>query len=393
MKKYDFDEVIDRRGTGSIKYDALKRIFGSDDLLPLWVADTDFRTPEFIMEALRRRLEHEVLGYSFRTEGFYRSIQDWIRGRYATTISEGWISFTPGVVSAVTTAVMAFTKPGDKVVVQPPVYFPFYKSIAGSGREIMLNPLKLHENRYYFDLEDLEARIDDHTTMLILCSPHNPGGMVWKRQELEALSEICQRHHLMVVSDEIHSDLIFSGQVHTPWWTVSEEAARHAIVCMAPSKTFNMAGLSTSYAIIPDPEIHSKFEALLQTLHITNGNIPGTIALEAAYTQGQQWLEQMMAYVEENYHYLEKVLATRLPRVKLIKPEATFLVWLDFRDYGMDDKQLSEFLIARAKVGLNNGARFGAGGEGWQRINIGCPRSVLKEGLKRMADAFDRLTL
>ena len=386
-----FDEIVDRRGTDSFKYDALKMIFGSEDLLPLWVADTDFRTPDFIMEAIRSRMEHEILGYTFRGEGFSKSIINWISAHYGSPIPKGWISFTPGVVSAVTVAVMAFTQPGDKVVVQPPVYFPFYESITGSGREVTLNPLKLKEGRYHFDLEDLEAKIDSHTTMLILCSPHNPGGMVWKREELEVLAEICHRHRIMVVSDEIHSDLIFSGHRHTPWWMVSEEAARHAIVCMAPSKTFNIAGLSTSFTVIPDPEIRKKFDALVQTLHIGTGNIPGTVALEAAYTHGHEWLSQMMAYVEENYSFLEQFMAARLPRVKVMKPEATFLVWLDFREYGMDDRQLSEFLVREAKIALNNGARFGAGGDGWQRINIGCPRSVLKEGLERMALAFGRI--
>ncbi len=388
MKKYDFDEVVNRHGTLSFKYDALKVIFGTDDLLPLWVADTDFRTPDFILEAIRNRMEHEILGYTFRGEGFSRSIIEWISMRHSNTIPEGWISFTPGVVSAVTVAVMAFTQPGDKVIVQPPVYFPFYESITGSGRIVTLNPLKLQEGRYHFDLEDLRAKIDKNTRMLILCSPHNPGGMVWKREELEALAQICDRHDIMVVSDEIHSDLIFSGHHHTPWWTVTEEASSNSIVCMAPSKTFNIAGLSTSFTIIPNPEVRKKFDALLKTLHITNGNIPGNIALEAAYTHGQSWLDQMMEYVEENYHFLEEYISTHLPRVKVMKSEGTFLVWLDFRDYGMDDRQLSEFLIKKAKVGLNSGARFGFGGEGWQRINIGCPRSLLREGLERMAAAF-----
>ena len=391
MKKYNFDEIVNRRGTNCYKYDALKKIFGSDDLLPLWVADTDFRTPDFIMEAIRRRMDHENLGYSFRGEGFFRSIISWIDHSYGTVIPEGWISFTPGVVSAVTVAVMAFTQSGDKVIVQPPVYFPFYESIRGSGREVSLNPLRLHKGRFHFDLDDLETIIDEHTTMLILCSPHNPGGMVWKREELEALAEICNRHRIMVVSDEIHSDLIYSGYRHTPWWMVSEEAARHAIVCMAPSKTFNMAGLSTSYTIIPDPEIRKKFNTLIQTLHIGNGNIPGAVALEAAYNHGHEWLSQMMAYVEENYRFLEQFLATHLPRVKVMTPEDTFLVWLDFREYDMDDLQLSEFLVREAGIALNNGACYGLGGDGWQRINIGCPRSLLKEALERMAQTFGRI--
>lgn len=387
-KKYDFDRITDRQGTGCVKYDALKSIFGSADLLPLWVADTDFPTPDFIMEAIRKRLEHEVLGYTFRGEGFYRSIIRWIEERYGSTVPEGWISFTPGVVSAVTVAIMALTQPGDKVIVQPPVYFPFFESITGSGRKMTENPLKLVDGRYYFDLEDLEAKIDEHTKMLILCSPHNPGGMVWSRGELGQLAAICQRHDIIVVSDEIHSDLVFEGHVHTPWWMVSPEAARQAIVCMAPSKTFNMAGLATSYTIIPNQELRTKFDRLLQTLHITTGNIPGTIALEAAYTHGREWLGQLMAYVEKNYCYLEEFISLHLPRVRVMKPESTFLVWLDFQDYGMDDRQLTEFMVQKAGVALNNGARFGTGGDGWQRINIGCPRTLLMEGLEKIERAF-----
>lgn len=390
-KRYDFDLITHRRGSDCIKYDALKNIFGCDDLLPLWVADTDFPTPDFIMEAIKKRLEHEVLGYTFRGEGFYRSIIRWLEEGYGTTVPKGWISFTPGVVSAVTVAVMAFTLPGEKVILQPPVYFPFFESISGTGRVITENPLKLEEGRYHFDLEDLEAKIDGDTRMLILCSPHNPGGMVWKREELEALAEICLRHDILVVSDEIHSDLVFTSHTHTPWWMVSEPAARNSIVCMAPSKTFNIAGLSTSYTIIPNQEIRRKFDALLQTLHITLGNIPGTVALEAAYTHGRAWLGEMMAYVEENYRFLEDFIAMELPRVKVMKPESTFLVWLDFRDYGMDDRQLTDFLVQRAGVALNNGARFGTGGHGWQRLNIGCPRSLLKDGLEKMALAFGHL--
>ncbi len=343
------------------------------------------------MEAIRKRLEHEVLGYTFREEGFYRSITEWVRDRHHTGVHREWISFTPGVVSALTVAVLAFTKPGDKVIVQPPVYFPFFESITGTDRRITENPLLLKEGRYYFDLEDLESKIDGDTRMLLLCNPHNPGGMVWKRSELEALAKICHQHGILVVSDEIHSDLLFEGEVHTPWWSVSDQAARNSIVCMAPSKTFNMAGLATSFTVIPDPKIRKKFDELLQTLHIQTGNIPGTVALEAAYTHGHEWLKQMMAYVEANFRFLETYMATHLPRVKVMKPEATFLVWLDFRDYGMDDRELSEFLVKTAKVGLNNGARFGTGGDGFQRINIGCPRSVLTEGLERMADAFSKL--
>jgi cystathionine beta-lyase len=391
MKNYIFDEIVDRKGSNCIKYDALPHYFGTGDILPLWVADTDFRTPDFIMQAIRQRMEHEILGYTFRGKAFYDAILNWVKRHHGWDIKREWISFSPGVVSALTIAIMAFTEPGNKVIVQPPVYFPFFDCIRGTQRKVVENPLKLTNGRYYFDLENLEQGMDADTRMLLLCSPHNPGGMVWKREELEALHRVCHNKNIMIVSDEIHADLLFKGQVHTPYAMISEEAARNSIICMAPSKTFNVAGLSSSYVIIPNPEIKMKFDNLVQTLHINMGNITGTVALEAAYRDGDAWLAQLMDYVESNYNFLENYLTANLPRVKVMKPEATFLVWLDFRDYGMDDKQLSRFLVKEAKVGLNNGARFGTGGDGFQRINIGCPRVLLAEALHRITTAFDKI--
>jgi cysteine-S-conjugate beta-lyase len=389
--KYNFDEIVDRRGTDCIKYDALPMFFGADDLLPLWVADMDFRTPVFIMDAIRKRLEHEVLGYTFRNESFSNSIIDWVKARHNWQVSREWISFSPGVVAAVTASVMALTAPGDKVIVQPPVYFPFFECVRGVKRRLVENPLKLVDGRYYFDLEDLEAKIDSKTKMLILCSPHNPGGMVWKREELEALAEICIRHNIIVVSDEIHADLLFDGQVHTPYAMLSEEAAQSTVVCMAPSKTFNLAGLSTSFVVIPNPVLLKSYEKLIRTMHINMGNIPGAVALEAAYNLGEEWLRQMMEYVQQNYLYLNEFCTAHLPEVKVMQPESTFLVWLDFRSYGMKDRQLSKFIVENAKVGLNNGGRFGTGGDGFMRINIGCPRSLLAEALNRIYMAFKEI--
>lgn len=386
--EYNFDEVVDRRGTDCIKHDALRMFFGVEDVLPLWVADMDFRTPDFIMDAIRKRLDHEVLGYTYRSDDFYLSVSGWVKRRFGWDIQTEWISFSPGVVSAITASVMAFTAPGDKVIVQTPVYFPFFESVRGMKRRLSENPLKLENGRYYFDFEDFESKIDHKTKMLLLCSPHNPGGMVWTKSELERLAEICNRNGILVVSDEIHADLLMEGNKHTPYAMLSEECALNSVVCMAPSKTFNVAGLSTSYVVIPDPEKRKVYERTMRTLHVHMGNIPGTVALIAAYTHGDEWLDQMMRYVQENYFYMEKVLSERLPRVGVMRPEATYLVWLDFRHYGMSDKQLSRFMAEVAKVGLNNGGRFGRPGDGFMRINIGCPRSVLTEALDRICRAF-----
>ena len=389
-KKYDFDEVIDRKGTDCIKHDLLEPFFGSSDILPVWVADMDFRVPDFIMDAIRKRLEHDVLGYTYRSEGFFQSVVDWVKRRHNWTIDREWITFSPGVVSAITASVLAHTNPGDKVIVQPPVYFPFFESVRGVKRSLVENPLKLENGRYYFDLDDLENKIDNKTRMMLLCSPHNPGGMVWKREELEALAQICDRNNILMVSDEIHADLLFDRQVHTPYAMVSESAAQNSVICMAPSKTFNVAGLSTSVVIIPNPEVRKKFDKLMQTLHINMGNIPGAVALEAAYIHGDEWLGQMMRYVQDNYLFLEEYFEKNLTHVRVMRPEATFLVWLDFRAYGMKDKQLNKFIVEHAKTGLNNGGRFGTGGDGFMRINIGCPRSILAEALDRLREAFSQ---
>ena len=386
--KYNFDEIIERKGTDCIKYDGLPMFFGADDILPVWVADMDFRTPDFIMDAIRKRLDHEILGYTFRSEAFSNSIINWVKHRHNWEVPKEWISFSPGVVASITSSVLAFTGPGDKVIVQTPVYFPFFESVRGVKRLLIENPLKLLNGRYCFDLEDLESKIDEKAKMLILCNPHNPGGMVWRQDELKALSEICIRHNLIVVSDEIHSDLIFKGNSHIPFPTLSEEAAKNSIVCMAPSKTFNVAGLSTSFVVMPNPDMMKSYEKLMRTLHIHMGNIPGTVALETAYTHGQNWLNELMEYVEGNYGYLSGFISKNLPGIKVMKPEATYLVWLDFSAYRMNDKQLNKFLIEKAKVGLNNGSRFGRNGNGYMRINIGCPRSIVAEALNRIYEAF-----
>ena len=384
MKTYNFDEIIERRGTNSVKYDMLEKYFGNADALPLWVADTDFRVPDFIIEALQKRLNHEILAYSYRPESYYTAIIDWMDKQHSWKMQKEMISFSPGVVSGVTMLIMALSEPGDKVIVQPPVYFPFFSCIKGTGRVVVENPLTLTDGRYYFDYEDLKNKIDSKTKLLILCSPHNPGGMVWKREELEELGQICLDKGVLIISDEIHSDLIFKDHKHIPLTMISEAIAMNCAVCMAPSKTFNIAGLSSALVIIPDREIRVKYEKILHNLHIEGGNIFGNTALEAAYQHGSEWLSQLMAYVEGNYQFLEQYMTEMLPRIKIMKPESTFLVWLDLRDYGFSEDEMSKILIQNDGVALNPGSRFGTGGEGFFRINIGCPRSVLLEGLNRI---------
>ncbi len=388
MKKYNFDEIVPREGTNCIKYDALERFFGSKDVLPLWVADMDFKTPDFIVEAIKKRTEHEIFGYTFRDDSYYNSIIGWMKRRHNWEIQKEWISFSPGVVAGLTFGIEAFSKPGDGVVVQPPVYFPFFDCVKGTKRKLIENPLKIENGRYTFDFEDLKAKINKRTKLLLLCNPQNPGGTVFTKEELTELAKICLENKIMVISDEIHSDLIFKGHTHIPFASLSEEIAQNCMVSMAPSKTFNVAGFSSSLVIIPDKSKFIRYERAIGVAHLYMGNIFGSVAMEAAYSHGDEWLDQMLAYLSENYKYLENFFKTKLPKVKIMKPEATYLIWLDFREYGMKNTELMKFTVENAKVGLNDGGRFGIGGDGWLRINIGCPRSVLTEGLERLKKAF-----
>jgi len=391
MKKYDFDEIIPREGTNCIKYDGREWIFKTNDVLPLWVADMDFRTPDFIVKAIKKRAEHEIFGYTFKPESYFKSIIGWMQRRHNWEVQKEWISFSPGVVAGLTLAIETFSNTGDEVVVQPPVYFPFFDCVKGTRRKLVENPLKLENGRYTFDFDDLKSKITGNTKLLLLCNPQNPGGMVWTKEELQELSSICLKNNIMVISDEIHSDLVFEGHKHIPFASISEEAASNSVVFMAPSKTFNVAGLSSSVAIIPDKTNFARYERALGVGHLGMGNIFGTVALEAAYSHGDEWLTQMLDYIWDNYLFLEKFMSEKLPKVKVMKPESTYLIWLDFNEYGMNDSELFKFTINEAKVGLNNGAKFGTGGNGWLRINIGCPRSILEEGLNRLEKAFGKL--
>ena len=389
MKHYNFDEIIERRGTDCVKYDMLEEVFGNSDALPLWVADTDFRVPDFILDALHQRMDHEILAYSYRPDSYFEAIINWLDRQHGWKIDKEMITSSPGVVSAVTMLIMALSEPGDKVIVQPPVYFPFFTSIKGSGRKMVENPLMLKDGRYTFDFENLRKIIDPQTKLLVLCSPHNPGGMVWKMEELEELSSICTENGIVIISDEIHADVVFTGNKHIPIPLVSEEIAMNSAVLMAASKTFNVAGLSTAFVIIPNKKIRVKYERVMHTIHIDSGNIFGNIATEAALHNGYDWLTQLMGYLEANYNFLETFIAQRLPRVKMMKPEATFLAWLDFTAYNLREKELAKRLI-EGGVALTNGSIFGTGGEGYFRLNFGCPRAILEEGLIKIEKALNQ---
>jgi cysteine-S-conjugate beta-lyase len=402
--KYNFDEEIDHRGINSIKWEFAERIdqpehldqtnrsFGEDRVLPMWVADMDFRSPEPVVDAIVRRVQNGVYGYAAPTPEFFQSILNWMKRRHEWEIQPDWICVTPGVVLALNMLVRTFVPSGGRVLIQPPVYHPFSHLIEKAGAVVATNPLIYEAGRYRMDLADLERKVrDPDVSMLILCSPHNPVGRVWTRNELERLGEICLENDVLVVSDEIHGDLVFSGHRFTPFAGLGNEFAQRSVICTAPSKTFNMAGLQTSCIIVPNDNLRSQFTQTLDRhgLHLTNAL--GLVALQAAYDHGEEWLGQVLGYMESNLDLLEQYVGEHMPQIGVIRPEGTYLAWLDCRRLGLDDAALRQLMLKDARVYLDDGMIFGREGSGFQRINIACPRSVLAEALERMCAAVGRL--
>ena len=389
--EYNFDEIIPREETDCFKYDYRKEYFGTSEVIPMWVADMDFKTPDFVMAAIRKRAGHEILGYSIRSDGFYSSAIDWFSHRQQWMIEKDWLLFTPGVVPALSFAVNAFSEPGDKIILQPPVYHPFFHVIKGNGREIIENPLRFVNGRYSMDLYQLAAQLDKKVRMILISHPHNPVGRLWQKEELRDLASLCMENNIIMVSDEIHSDLILPGHKHTPLASISEEIAGMTITSVAPSKTFNLAGMSTSLAVISNERLRRRFSSQLERAHLWTGNIFGNIALETAYREGDDWLNQLIMYLSGNVEYLKSFLVKELPQIRLIEPEATYLMWLDMSALGMNDEELKKFMIEKARLGCNDGPSFGTGGSGFQRMNVACPRAVLKKALEQLKEAIDQL--
>jgi cysteine-S-conjugate beta-lyase len=389
--KYDFDRVIDRRNTDSCKWAENEKRFGDKDALSLWVADMDFESPAPVIHALRERVEQGIFGYPIRRPSYYAGMIDWMFKRHDWKVQESWFAFSPGVVCALNVALHAYTQPGDKVIIQPPVYPPFFSSVLNNGRQLVFNPLRVENGEYRMDFDNLEKQIDARTKMLILCSPHNPVGRVWKREELLQLGEICLKKGVLILSDEIHLDLIFRGHKHIPIAMLSEELAQNTITVIAPSKTFNIAGLYASSAIIPNPRLRAAFNTARDNFGIDGGNIFGYVALEAAYNSGEEWLAQLMEYLEDNLDFLIDYMQKHIPQIKPVRPEGMHLVWLDCRGLGLDPASLKEFILKKARVALNDGPTFGKQGEGFQRMNFACPRSVLLQALQRIERACERI--
>ncbi len=387
MKQYNFDEIIDRHGTDCIKVDHLEERFGNADLIPLWVADMDFRTPDFIVEALKKRCSHEIFGYTSPSGEYYESIINWVDYKYKWKIRKEWISYIPGIVKGIAFVLDCFTAPGDKVIIQPPVYHPFRIVPEQMDRKVVYNPLQLVDGTYQMDFAHLESVIDEKCKVLILSSPHNPGGMVWSKDTLARLAETCSQHGILIISDEIHAEMVYPHNKQVPFPTVSETAASCSITFMAPSKTFNIAGIVSSYAIIPEESIRTKFYAWLEARELHEGSIFAYTATTAAYTYGAEWLQQMRMYVMENVSYVDRFLKAEIPKIKVYMPEASFLVWLDCRGLKLSQADLVELFRDKAGLALNDGSMFGPGGEGYMRLNVGCPRSVLEQALQSLKKA------
>lgn len=384
--KYDFDEIIERRGTDSVKWDGVKNVWGRDDLLAMWVADMDFRTPPFVMNALRKRLEHEVLGYTFACEEWYTSICAWLHNRHQWEITREMLTFVPGIVRGQAFALQCFTEPGDRVMVMTPVYHPFFLVTERLGREAVYSPLDLHDGQYHIDFDRFRKDIQG-CKVLILCNPHNPGGRVWTIEELREIAAICRDSGTFVISDEIHADLTLPPYKHHPFATVSEEAAANSLVFMAPSKAFNMPGLGSSYAITVNPTIRERFQTFMEAGEFCEGHLLAYIGAAAAYQEGAEWLEQMLAYIKGNIDFTENYLKEYIPTISMIRPQASYLVFLDCRKLGLSQEALARLFAEKAHLALNDGTMFGKPGEGFMRLNVGCPRLVLEQALRQLRDA------
>ncbi|WP_336759118.1 MalY/PatB family protein [Paenibacillus sp. USHLN196] len=388
-----FDQSINRISTGSEKWDALEDIFGAADALPMWVADMDFAAPPSVIQALQTRMEHGIFGYTVRTGAYHAAVAGWMERRHNWKINDDWIVFTPGIVPALSIAVQRFTDPGDAVVIQTPVYAPFYEVVRGQGRELITNPLIENDGHYSMDLEQLESSLKTgRVKMLILCSPHNPVGRVWTREELEGLTSLCLQYNVLIVSDEIHADLVHQRGAHTPLTLISDAVSDLSIICTAPSKTFNIPGLSTSNIIIPNAKLRESFAQGVKTMGLASISTLGAVATEAAYNGAESWLDECLAYIRGNMEYVQQYVTEHMPQIKMHLPEATYLLWMDFRELNIPHAQLCNMLLHEAGLAFNDGSFFGTEGTGFMRINVACPRSTVEEAMRRLSVLVSKLS-
>lgn len=387
MTTYDFDKVIDRNNTGSVKWGLLHDVFGSSDLHPMWVADMDFPPPAEVTNAIRNRLNHEIFGYTFVPPSVGKAIQAWVKKRHSWDIRQAWISYSSGVVPSISTAVQAFTSVGDKVMLQSPVYTPFFSMVEKNERVVVNSPLKNVNNRYEIDFDDFEAKLKEGVKLFLLCNPHNPSGRIWGKEELIQIGRLCKQYNCLILSDEIHSDLVFEENKHVPIASL-EDFADFVVTCIAPSKTFNLAGLQASAVITSNKKLQELFQAEQQKQGFHTLNTFGIVGIEAAYLHGETWLNEALAYMAENIRYVQQFLDSELPQIKMMDPEGTYLIWMDCRELGLSDDEIKKSLIEKGKIGLEPGPKYGAGGEGFVRMNIACSKEHVVEGLQRLKAAF-----
>ena len=387
---YDFDKIIDRRGTGALKLDVLGERYGNPDLLPLWVADMDFETPSFITDALRRRLEHSLFGYTVEPSDYWPTVIRWIAGHHGWEVKPEWLTYIPGIVKGIGMAINVFVKEDEKVIIQPPVYHPFRLTPEGNGRKVVYNPLRENpDGTYSMDFENLEAVTDDKCRMLILSNPHNPAGITWDADTLRRLAEFCHSRGIIVISDEIHCDMALWDNKHIPFASVSPEAAACSITFGAPSKTFNIAGIVSSYAIVPDDSLRRRFFTWLQANELNEPTLFAPIATIAAFSQGEEWRRAMLDYVQGNIDFVIDYCREHIPAIRPLRPQASFLVWLDCRGLGLNHDELIDLFVRKARLALNDGEMFGQGGEGFMRLNVGSPRSIIRDALERLRKALE----
>ena len=385
---YDFDKIIDRSGSGDLKHEVLKERYGRSDLLPLWVADMDFETPQFITDALRQRLDHSLFGYTVVPDELWTSIIQWIRDHHQWEVKREWLTYIPGIVKGIGMAINVFVKEDEKVIIQPPVYHPFRLTPEGNGRKVVYNPLKEVNGTYEMDFEQLAEVVDDKCRLLILSNPHNPAGVCWPKETLQRLAHFCFEHNIIVISDEIHADMALFGNKHIPFASVSDEAAQISITFGAPSKTFNIAGIVSSYAIVPNDSLRRRFYTWLEANELNDPPLFSPIATIAAYTQGEDYRQQMLSYIEDNIRFVEDYCREHLPQIKPWRPQASFLVWLDCRALGLSHDALVDLFVNHAHLALNDGAMFGIGGSGFMRLNVGTPHAVLRQALEQLFQAL-----
>lgn len=384
---YNFDEVVCRKHTDALKLEALAPRWGRTDLLPMWVADMDFKTPPFIVEVMKKRMECEVFGYTVKPESWYEAIISWQKRRHKWTITKEMISFVPGVVPALAMAVQAFTQPGEKVMIQQPVYNPFAQVIRNNHRELVNCPLELKDGQYHINFKLFEKKIKG-CKLFLFCHPHNPGGRVWTREELKKVATICAQNNVIIVADEIHADLTLLPYEHIPFASVSEEAKQNSVVFASPSKAFNMAGLATSYAVIANPTLRRRFESYVEGNELAGGNVFAFNTVVAAYNKGEEWLQQMLTYVQGNIDEVVSYIKENIPQLKVIIPQASYLVFIDFSALQLNQKDIVALCTNRAHLALNDGSIYGEEGNGYMRINLACPRSVVRQALAQLKDAI-----